>query len=144
MPTAIAAIALPSAALDAWAPEDEERPLFTLITGGRSCADVPAMRRLRHARVPLRLTAAGVVLALAALVAVGLLLSGAQRRAAALLEAAPTQVVVVHQGDSVWDIAQRSRLDGVSTQDVASWIGVQNDLDGARVRPGDRLVVPAS
>lgn len=144
MPTAIAAIAMPSATLDASTLEDEERPLFTLIAGGRSRTDVPAIRRTQRARVPWRLTAAGVVLALAALFAVGLISSGAQRRAAALLEAAPTQVVVVHQGDSVWDIARRSCLDGVSTQDVASWIGARNGLDGARVQPGDRLTVPVS
>ena len=59
-------------------------------------------------------------------------------------EQANTQTIRARANDSLWSIASRYEVDGVSTYDVVQWIKAHNDLSTSAIRPGEELVVPAS
>lgn len=53
-----------------------------------------------------------------------------------------TEYVTVQPGDSLWGIAQRSRVSGVSTDEVVSWISSKNGLSANDLKPGQEILVP--
>lgn len=53
-----------------------------------------------------------------------------------------TEYVTVQPGDSLWGIAQRSQVSGVSTGEVVSWISSKNGLSGNDLKPGQEILVP--
>lgn len=127
------------------------RPRLVLIEGG--CAEgavEPATRRPAPRSQALSrgqsllLVAAGV--ALVAVVVLASLAADALRGRAVgeALAAAPTETVVVREGDSLWGIAEGRRPAGVGTAEVVSWIEEENGLEGGLLTPGQRLVVPGS
>ncbi len=103
----------------------------------------PAVR----ARTTVRLTRRGrvVVVALALLVAlaVGLVLASSSVATGDGGTAAPTHVVVVGPGDTLWEIAGTVAHDG-STGDMVDQIMKLNALDSGDLAVGQKLLVPAS
>ena len=97
--------------------------------------------RLRPAQSRLALVAAAIVV-VAVLVASALSDCLAAEARARALDSAPTATVTVRAGDSLWSIAGGCGVDGVPTQDVVSWIEARNSIEGGRIDPGQRLVVP--
>ncbi len=55
---------------------------------------------------------------------------------------AQTQSICVMPGDTLWSIAERHAVEGVSTYDEVQWIRAQNNLSTAELRVGANLVVP--
>lgn len=124
----------------------QDRGLVLMEGGLRAGAPrpvAPAAGRLSPSQS--RLALAAVALVVLAAVAASLLsdsLASAARARA--LDSAPTSSVMVAAGDSLWSIAGRCGVEGVPTQDVVAWIEEANGLEGGRVDPGQRLVVPLS
>jgi len=54
--------------------------------------------------------------------------------------ASPERVYVVRAGDTLWSIAERSY--GGDPREGVWRLSKRNHLDGALIRPGERLVVP--
>jgi hypothetical protein len=54
----------------------------------------------------------------------------------------PATSVVVHDGDSVWSLAEAHPVDGYSTQEVVTWIESHNQLESATIQAGQTLDVP--
>ncbi len=80
----------------------------------------------------------GLVGLLLAAFSLGREASEASPRAA---KGAPLEQVVVHEGESLWTIAQRIAPENDPRQVVAQ-IRRLNDLDTAEVAPGQQLVLP--
>lgn len=59
-----------------------------------------------------------------------------------ILEGHPTKTVRVQEGDTIWNLAQGCRVDGVSTSDIVSWLYEHNGLTTACLTPGQPLSVP--
>ena len=120
---------------------------LVLLEGGLAGA-TPARRqrgvsgRLRPSQSRLALVAAAVVVALA-LAASALSDHVASEARARTLDSAPTTTVTVCAGESLWSIAGRHGVEGVPTQDVVSWIEARNSIEGGRIDPGLRIVVPS-
>lgn len=67
--------------------------------------------------------------------------SAAREAAFASIE---TEVVRVHEGDTLWTIAESRAQEGCSTSDLVEWIEDANDLDGALLVSGQELIVPSA
>lgn len=80
-----------------------------------------------------------VIAACFALLALACVLPGLDRAPSA----ANTSSVRVQQGDTLWDIAEVYRCEGMSTAEAVSLIKSLNGIDGASISPGQRLTVPA-
>lgn len=121
----------------------QEMPQLVLIEGGKPAA---APRPERSAELSRRQSAALIacgILIVAVLCAASLLtdsLTAAARTQT--LASLPEQEVIVQEGDSLWNIACSSGVDGVPIQSVVLWIEERNALSGALLVPGQRLVVP--
>ncbi|MDO4796403.1 MAG: LysM domain-containing protein [Coriobacteriales bacterium] len=63
-------------------------------------------------------------------------------RVAQLLSDMPTQEVFVCTGDTMWHIAERHSVDGVSTAELVGWMKDVNNMDTACLYPGQVLLVP--
>ena len=51
--------------------------------------------------------------------------------------------VVIHEGDNIWDIAEKYNPDASkSTRSIVSEICETNDIDISDVQPGDMIFVP--
>jgi hypothetical protein len=135
-------------------PAFESAPQFAVIEGGRSsavrhsqkvermqCDAQPSSMQLRHAII-------GVVAALlvSMLLIGGSVISDYLSRSASnkLVADVATTHVVVHEGDSLWALAQQHPLDGLSTRDVVNWIKDENSLSSSLIMTGQQLVVPDS
>lgn len=121
----------------------QEMPQLVLIEGGKSAAAPRAERSGELSRRQSAALIAGGILIVAVLCVASLLtdsLTAAARTQT--LANLPEQEVIVQEGDSLWDIARSSGVDGVPIQSVVSWIEERNALSGALLVPGQRLVVP--
>lgn len=58
------------------------------------------------------------------------------------IASAPTQAVRVHQGDTLWSLAEEYSIDGVSTRELVTWVEQANGLDSSALRPGQTLLIP--
>lgn len=67
-----------------------------------------------------------------------------------ILSAAPKAVaqgfattsIAVHDGDTLWGIAEEHGVSGMSTQDVIGWIKDVNGIGASAITAGQQLVVP--
>lgn len=117
-------------------------PRLVLIEGGLGRAARQAPKARLSARQTALLVAAGALVVLAACLAAFVSDALASSASADALDGAATQTVVVRPGDSLWGIAEGSRVDGASTSEVVSWIEAANGLDGSALSVGQRIVVP--
>ncbi len=83
---------------------------------------------------------------IAAIAAVALLLCGASAQLTERLRDAPKPVIVtesyiVHEGDTLWDIADEYCPDGVDKRDYIDDIVTRNRLDGAMIYAGQEIEV---
>ena len=124
-----------------------ERSLV-LLDGGRKAAVQPRRQDLapRPGVLSARQSALLEAVAAISLVIIVLLSLGTDlvrtSQAASALMSAPTSIIVVEEGDTLWDIAERSDAKGCTTSDVVSWIKDRNALDNGALTPGQRLIVP--
>lgn len=61
---------------------------------------------------------------------------------ASTLNNANTQTIHAAVGDSLWSIASRHGVEGVSTYDVVQWIKLHNNKESSALCPGEALIVP--
>ncbi len=61
---------------------------------------------------------------------------------AQLLDDVPKEEVSVVTGDTMWQIAERHSIEGVSTAELVRWMRQANNVDTACLYPGQTLVVP--
>lgn len=121
------------------------RPSLTLIEGGRRSPRQRAAARGDLTSRQLLLVSLVGAFVIAALALSSLLSDALARRAVTeALEAAPVESVVVHEGDTLWGIAEERAVAGVSTGDLVSWISAENGLSTGLVAAGQTLVVPVS
>ena len=66
------------------------------------------------------------------------------RSAAAYIEDLPRAVVVVHAGDSLWELAEGQHIEGASTRDIVECIQRENGLGPEALQPGQRIIVPVA
>ena len=122
-------------------------PRLVLIQGGAGRTD-RAGRPLPTGPLPLRESLALVLcglLVILSLAAVSSLVSAqAARASAAAISERDELVVMVGEGDTVWEIAEDHPVEGVTTQELVTWISARNGLSGEPLGLGQRLVVPGA
>lgn len=104
-------------------------------------------REVANARTtaPLRLTARGrlVVRVTAGVLALAVSIAGGTAVGLSLRpEVAPSQVVVVEQGQSLWGIASAASAPGEDVREVLSQIVALNSLPDSTIVAGQELLVP--
>lgn len=110
------------------------------------CQESPRLRQQNAAyvrRAMLTLATAALVLALISLTwhfADSLV----NQRVQHALQSVTYQTVVVHAGDTLWDIAQHHAVRGCSTQDLVDHIRSINHIQSAYIQAGTQLSVPCS
>lgn len=53
--------------------------------------------------------------------------------------------VTVSQGDSLWKIASKySTLHSLTNNDFVDWVQTHNNLDGDRIYPGEKIMIPVT
>lgn len=52
--------------------------------------------------------------------------------------------ITVKAGDSLWSLAAKCDVQGLSTQEVSDMIASWNHLDSATLKPGQKLTVPSN
>jgi nucleoid-associated protein YgaU len=60
------------------------------------------------------------------------------------LPPAHTTSVRVEQGDTLWSLAKQHRAEGMTTAETVELLAQLNRIDGATIRVGDVIDVPAS
>lgn len=140
----------------ALAPAEEHR--FTVIDGSAAQKAVAPSRPQLFAPIayPSRTVLEGakmndkLVFSLAAL-AVSICVAGtifmgsasSNSKLNALLNA-PTKIVEVTTGDTLWNIAEKNPIDGLSITETVDAIKMVNDLDSGLLVPGMELSVPTA
>lgn len=140
----------------ALAPAEEHR--FTVIDGSAAQKAVAPSRPQLFAPIayPSRTVLEGakmndkLVFSLAAL-AVSICVAGtifmgsasSKSKLNALLNA-PTKIVEVTTGDTLWNIAEKNPIDGLSITETVDAIKMVNDLDSGLLVPGMELSVPTA
>lgn len=140
----------------AFAPAEEHR--FTVIDGSAAQKAVAPSRPQLFAPIayPSRTVLEGakmndkLVFTLAAL-AVSVCVAGtifmgsasSDSKLNALLNA-PTKIVEVTTGDTLWNIAEKNPIDGLSITETVDAIKMVNDLDSGLLVPGMELSVPTA
>ncbi len=140
----------------ALAPAEEHR--FTVIDGSVAQKEVAPSRPQLFAPIayPSRTVLEGakmndkLVFTLAAL-AVSICVAGtifmgsasSDSKLNALLNA-PTKLVEVTTGDTLWNIAEKNPIDGLSITETVDAIKMVNDLDSGLLIPGTELSVPTA
>ena len=140
----------------ALAPAEEHR--FTVIDGSAAQKAVAPSRTQLFAPIayPSRTVLEGakmndkLVFTLAAL-AVSICVAGtifmgsasSDSKLNALLNA-PTKIVEVTTGDTLWNIAEKNPIDGLSITETVDAIKMVNDLDSGLLVPGMELSVPTA
>lgn len=124
-----------------------------LLHGGKRAAKAPALPQVRVSQkaVPESSKASAVVvILLAALISCGLALASSRIESAraasmeAFMGELPRVEIVVHAGDTLWDIAKAQSIEGVSTARVVDVIQEENALGAEPIQPGQHLIVPAA
>ena len=135
-----------------------EEPRFTVIDGSAAQKAVAPSRPQLFAPIayPSRTVLEGakmndkLVFTLAAL-AVSICVAGtifmgsasSDSKLNALLNA-PTKLVEVTTGDTLWNIAEKNPIDGLSITETVDAIKMVNDLDSGLLIPGTELSVPTA
>lgn len=140
----------------ALAPAEEHR--FTVIDGSAAQKAVAPSRPQLFAPIayPSRTVLEGakmndkLVFSLAAL-AVSICVAGTIFMGAASSDSklnallnAPTKIVEVTTGDTLWNIAEKNPIDGLSITETVDAIKMVNDLDSGLLVPGMELSVPTA
>ena len=122
-------------------------PRLVLIQGGAS-HQARVDRPLPAASLTLgesfALVLCGLLVILSLAVVSSLVSARAERVSAAAISEREELVVVVGEGDTVWDIAEGHPVEGVTTRELVTWINARNGLSGEPLGLGQRLVVPGS
>lgn len=129
------------------------RPQLRVIEGGATARvtprDLAALRAARRAREAARsrhllaaaaLATLGVCVVLASAFLANSALARERERAFASVE---TSLVMVHNSDTLWDLAQGHPVEGQSTRAVITWIRERNALESSTIHVGQQLIVPA-
>ena len=119
---------------------------FTIIEGvNSSCSghlDEPVQERLSFCQA---LTASIVMCII--ICTLGFTLSASnyasERSYQSMFEGLPHTRVIVHEGDTLWDIAEAHAPEGVDTALVVRWITQENNLTTACIYAGQILTVPS-
>ena len=132
--------------------ETPATPAFTVVKGGRSHFQAVATKPVRNQRATVAL--APVALKASTIVAVAvaftlffvLATSVFSARHAAYADSVANvtyETVRVQSGDSLWSLAQKHPIDGLSTQETSDMIRSVNHLDRGSLDAGAVLKVPA-
>lgn len=129
--------------------QPQAMPALKVIEGGRRYAHAPKAQpsvRHGHALASRRHIARALVVTALCAVALALGVAGihsARENAVSDAIAAQSQTVeVVRDGEGLLDLARAHRVEGVTDEELASWIKRQNGLRTSELQPGQRLVVP--
>lgn len=140
----------------ALAPAEEHR--FTVIDGSAAQKAVapsrpqlfapiayPSRTVLEGAKMNDKLVFTLAALAVSACVAGTIFMGSASSdsKLNALLNA-PTKIVEVTTGDTLWNIAEKNPIDGLSITETVDAIKMVNDLDSGLLVPGMELSVPTA
>ena len=140
----------------ALAPAEEHR--FTVIDGSAAQKAVapsrpqlfapiayPSRTVLEGAKMNDKLVFTLVALAVSVCVAGTIFMGSASSdsKLNALLNA-PTKIVEVTTGDTLWNIAEKNPIDGLSITETVDAIKMVNDLDSGLLVPGMELSVPTA
>lgn len=121
------------------------RPALTLLEGGASRVTA---RRTSSGALTQRQMLAISALCVALVCVLGLfsLISDGLSRAAveSAIASAPVETITVHDGDTLWGIAQDRCPEGVSASELVTWISQNNELSSGLIYSGQRLVVPVA
>ena len=121
-----------------------EYPALTLIQGGKS-ASIASTQAVEAKRATFSIKGLAA-LVLVALIACALCVVRERCISAGIssaLDGVDTTVITVHDGDTLWALAQDYSVAGIATKDIVKWIETENSLDNANIWPGQELVVPA-
>ncbi|MDY2776895.1 MAG: LysM peptidoglycan-binding domain-containing protein [Collinsella sp.] len=127
---------------------EQQTPAFTVISGGRTSTTAPiapsghSVSSERPSSV-LRGAAAFCLTALILLVAASWFFSGTTAFAAAV-DGTELQDIRVSSGDSLWSLAEKHPVEGLSTQETVDAMMIWNDLEIGGLQPGQHLFVAAS
>lgn len=122
-----------------------EYPALTLIQGGKSTTVAP-VRTVKAKQAAFSIKGLAVLVFVALIVCA---LCVVRERCISddiysVLDGVKTTVVTVHDGDTLWGLAQNYSVTGISTKDIVEWIESENGLDSANIQPGQELIVPVS
>lgn len=115
------------------------KPQFRVIEGGAACRSQATRFSARE-----RLVYAVAAILLMCALAFTWLLSDlhTQHRVQEALSNVSYELIVVHPGDTIWDIAQSHPVEGCSTQELARHLRAINSLEDANLAVGMRISVP--
>lgn len=123
------------------------RPRFEVVDGGRAaskpCHGIEPVL-FRHATRSLIISV--TISAVLVFILFGLFLHGeilAQGAYDSAVAATSREEFSVRAGDTLWSIAEEHPISGLNTADTVNVITEWNDLDGACLHIGERLLVPA-
>lgn len=127
--------------------EETYLPRLHVVEGGsggrrverRLEARTAARRRCRSLNLALGM--ALVLLVAGLLAGGGLVALGSSASAAADI---PTVAVAVDSGDTLWSLAERYPIEGMTTRQCVKWIMEHNSLESALLMPGQIVEVPAT
>ena len=123
---------------------------FTLIEGGhgddaaKRIQDVEAKSPSDPARAESHIPARAFVVAVVTVLLALCLTFVASVVSAHAVDSAGSEEVVVQSGDTIWSLATKHSVSGVSTDDVVSWIEQHNAVDAGHLAVGQTLTVPGS
>ncbi len=117
-------------------------PHLVLLEGGAAHSAAASGRKA--SAKPLGLLGVLVCVAVASCIAIGAAYVQ-DRNSSAIFQAlsqAPVSEHVIHDGETIWQIAEHCDVPGVPTKDLVDWIIKENDLGGGLVSVGQRIAVP--
>ena len=135
----------------ALAPAREEvapRPRLTVIEGRAGESFQGHMPELvidaqRHGNVPAVVAACFVCLLLTVSLAIGWsVITGRAAMADEAFSHVEMEEIAVEAGDSLWTIAERHAVDGMTTRELVDRLKELNDTGSQPLQPGDVLIVP--
>ena len=128
------------------------RPSFKLIEGGLDKVQAAKHNDVQYEQSPScdalgKSTTWIVELVVGALIVLALAFSFIQTTAHnnwvhETLSSMPQHSLIIHSGDSIWDIAQANKVDHISPKEMTSYICEVNQIDPGKIIPGDVIMVP--